>query len=543
MMDLAPFLTQIVTGQGKTAAGPAGLLHGKTEGASSAGASGENTLKFFDLLFRQTAPALETQAGAENTGADTKTEESKTNFTLPELAILSLIDDQKLPADFKNLRVERIEQRIDEINKLVDHLTNGLPPGLQGKPFVAFLVQRLDHRIETLRVRLDSLQSGEVSPTGEENLAEAAPLPLLIAAGVKPAELTTLDARIREVEEKLGRKLTVEDIIAGVGGLLPVPEQHDLAVIPHEILPDKIMQGAAAPNTDPETGKEALPAAAGPLPFDAEPGDDIAAALNGIVVGGMQGGAQGGDSPDENFSADKQNFQKTNTLQKLVAGALDAGGADKKADRIIKTGFSSFPGIQNHLSGELTLPGNWQTVPSQGIDLSGFDIHAGLPLSPAAQAAHAATSVPQAGQPHPAAQMVALTLTKAGKEGSAKTMTIQLDPPELGRVNVRLEFGHENSVRAHLLVEKPETYLMLQRDSALLNQALQNAGLDTDGSGGGLDFELAADGGAFDRQNNENGNSAPDPSGEDMEAGDILETTMTWQVDPDSGHVHYNILA
>lgn len=84
---------------------------------------------------------------------------------------------------------------------------------------------------------------------------------------------------------------------------------------------------------------------------------------------------------------------------------------------------------------------------------------------------------------------------------------------------------------------------MLQRDSALLNQALQNAGLDTDGSGGGLDFELAADGGAFDRQNNENGNSAPDPSGEDMEAGDILETTMTWQVDPDSGHVHYNILA
>src|SRR5690606_23241412 len=94
-----------------------------------------------------------------------------------------------------------------------------------------------------------------------------------------------------------------------------------------------------------------------------------------------------------------------------------------------------------------------------------------LNLSPAAQAAAMTSGSTHAGQPHPATQLVAATMTKAGKEGIADTMTLQLDPPELGTVNIRLEFGKDKSVKAHLTVEKAETYLMLQRDGLALERA------------------------------------------------------------------------
>lgn len=518
MTGLGPFLTQMITPQGKTGVGAALLGQSNSSGIFGAGLSSTEGLKFFDMLLSETDSTLKTQVNTQN--PETGTEE-KSIFSLPELALLSLIDDQKLPADFKNLRVERVEQRVDELNKLVDHLTNGLPPGLKGKPFVGFLVQRLDHRIETLETHLGKLESGEI-------LASEVPFPLLIAMGLNPSELTNLSSRIKEVEEKLGRELTMEDLIAGVGGIIPVPEQKDIEVIP-----------GAESNSEVEfdNEKEAIPVAAGPLPFDTEPSDAIAAALNSIVVGGAE---RGGAGLEKEFSTYKQNIKQIETLQKLVSGPLDLGGDGKKMAHIIKAGFSSFMGQGSGAEG-LTLPASWKAAFSEALDLSGFDIQAGLPLSSMAQAVHASTSIPQAGHAHPATQTVALTLTKAGKEGAAKTMTIQLDPPELGRVDVKLEFGPDNSVRAHLLVEKPETYLMLQRDSALLNQALQDAGLDTGGESG-LDFELAEDSDAFDRDNND-GENGEAGSEQHADADDILETTMTWQVNPDTGHVHYNILA
>ena len=144
--------------------------------------------------------------------------------------------------------------------------------------------------------------------------------------------------------------------------------------------------------------------------------------------------------------------------------------------------------------------------------------------------------------PHPATQMVAANMQRIGVNGETN-ISLQLDPPDLGRVDVQMTFGKDKTVKALVMVEKPETYMMLQRDAQVLERALQDAGLDSEG---GLSFELAQDGEFFDRDNQRGGGhdsggtgSGASGDGEDL---DIIETTMTWHVDPETGHMRYNIL-
>jgi hypothetical protein len=82
---------------------------------------------------------------------------------------------------------------------------------------------------------------------------------------------------------------------------------------------------------------------------------------------------------------------------------------------------------------------------------------------------------------------------------------------------------------------------MLQRDAQLLERALQETGLEADGDS--LSFELAQDNEGFNQDGNHDGSrNQTGKNGNDGEE-EIIETTMTWQVDPESGHMRYNILA
>lgn len=55
---------------------------------------------------------------------------------------------------------------------------------------------------------------------------------------------------------------------------------------------------------------------------------------------------------------------------------------------------------------------------------------------------------------------------------------IRLDPPEMGRIDVRLDMHHEGGITARLTVDRPETLDMLQRDARALERALAQTGLD-----------------------------------------------------------------
>jgi flagellar hook-length control protein FliK len=90
--------------------------------------------------------------------------------------------------------------------------------------------------------------------------------------------------------------------------------------------------------------------------------------------------------------------------------------------------------------------------------------------------------------------VVAVPLAGLALEISARAQTgknrfeIRLDPPELGRINVRLDVDRDGHVTSHLMVDRADTLDLLRRDASNLERALQQAGLKT--SDNSLQFSL-----------------------------------------------------
>jgi len=108
--------------------------------------------------------------------------------------------------------------------------------------------------------------------------------------------------------------------------------------------------------------------------------------------------------------------------------------------------------------------------------------------SPAGSTLATPQSPPQTSQQAtPPAMQVGLSIGKAASEGR-QSFTLRLDPPELGRIDVRLEMGGEGQLRAMIRADSRDTLDLLQRDARHLERALSEAGLKTDS--GSLNFSL-----------------------------------------------------
>jgi hypothetical protein len=93
----------------------------------------------------------------------------------------------------------------------------------------------------------------------------------------------------------------------------------------------------------------------------------------------------------------------------------------------------------------------------------------------------------------------ALAVAIAAKSQSGnKQFDIRLDPPELGRVEVRLSIDATGKVQASLSADQPRTLDLLKTDAPTLTRALRDAGLNV--SQNGLNFSLRGQ----DRQNSGN---------------------------------------
>ncbi|MGV3651187.1 MAG: flagellar hook-length control protein FliK [Devosia sp.] len=93
-----------------------------------------------------------------------------------------------------------------------------------------------------------------------------------------------------------------------------------------------------------------------------------------------------------------------------------------------------------------------------------------------------------------AVPQVAFEIARQVQAGQSR-FQIRLDPPELGRIDVRLEIDGGGAVNARLTVEKAETLDLLQRDQRTLERALAQAGLE--GSRTTLEFSLKSGTGGF----------------------------------------------
>lgn len=174
-------------------------------------------------------------------------------------------------------------------------------------------------------------------------------------------------------------------------------------------------------------------------------------------------------------------------------------------------------------------PGLDDPAPTRGTTMQAIDpmvLDAGEPTAVAATALDAplsGTSRSAAPTPdnaetrharpaaHPATGQVAVSVARAVEDG-VERISIKLQPPELGRIDVRLDLGTDGRVQAMILADRPATLEILQRDMRELERALAGVGLDA--SAGGLSFGLRQNG------NGQGGAQAGHPGHDRRAAGD-----------------------
>jgi Meckel syndrome type 1 protein len=108
----------------------------------------------------------------------------------------------------------------------------------------------------------------------------------------------------------------------------------------------------------------------------------------------------------------------------------------------------------------------------------------------------AAPARPHVPIPWPARQVVPFAVSLA--LGSDDSISLTLDPVELGRVEVAITRGAEAHVS--LRAERPETLALLQRDRAELERALAGTGFGAEGRAPNMSFGLGFGGSGDDRR-------------------------------------------
>ncbi|MGU3359399.1 flagellar hook-length control protein FliK [Methylobacterium sp. M6A4_1b] len=148
-------------------------------------------------------------------------------------------------------------------------------------------------------------------------------------------------------------------------------------------------------------------------------------------------------------------------------------------------------------------------------------------LAPAATAAPAPTHVKAAeavapGAPAAPAQppvplgAVPMTIGLRSLSGSNQ-FEIRLDPKDLGRIDVNLDIDKETgAVQARLVVDRPETLALLQRDAGNLQQALAQAGLNP--GEGSIELSLRGDGQSDGRSSGSGGDGQRSDTGRSARA-------------------------
>lgn len=376
----------------------------------------------------------------------------------------------------------------------------------------------------------------------------------LAATGLSPQELTALIQNIQDGTEPDAAAL------AAVIQIMPVPVQQEIVVIPRSAL----MQAQSAL---PATATNAKPVVAAGLQAQtgesAKKGKVENASLTAMTDAPAETHVErsGFDSVLKMF-ADAQEQPGAGKDVSLADQALAKGKALSAGNSVIpQTVHAGTPASQtakaNSTVGALLASASPEAIFPDGTALGDASDAAalngipgmtagGMPINGAAPAASLVGYAPNATMPHPATQTIAATIIKGAANGDTK-INLNLDPPEMGRVNIKLEFSkHDKMVKAVISAEKPETYLMMQRDQAVLQQALNDAGMDT--GSGGITFELAQDGGFsgdFSRQRGGNDSGGGDTGfgTEPAKDNDRQEMTMNWSVDSRTGLMHYDVLA
>jgi flagellar hook-length control protein FliK len=265
------------------------------------------------------------------------------------------------------------------------------------------------------------------------------------------------------------------------------PEQQDLGT---EALP-----AVPATGENVNGGRPAAPSQAGRRP--------AATPVTVLQLGPTKASAQTTANGQSDDHAPPTGTPATNakTIDPRIVSQLEAGrdgqthAKDQTAANDTHRTFADLLG-KTATDAVLQAPGNGGTTVKAGSDpvqnflmtTSGSAGNAPAATTPANAAVQIqAPAVPLAG--------LAIEIAKEATAGKHQ-FEIRLDPPELGRIDVRLSVDHDGRVTSHLVADRADTLDLLKRDAAQLERALQQAGLKT--SDNALEFSLRQQGFAGD---------------------------------------------
>ena len=441
-----------------TAAGEPGLNNGVAGGVEG-GVQGQVLFGLVDRAVTEAARAAENSPVLAAVLAD----DGSTTFAAGP-------NDQNIPAPFQ------------EISPVAE--TDADPGEATDPDLVAgIIIGRLPAQASATAVFASGLASGRES-----------------ASTVNPTPVSEIDLAIAIAPDG--------ESIAGATKGFGAPGAADAPVVP----PTTTARGEAAALEAPKTFK---------ADGDNQPRQHLVQKSSGDAQANFAGNAGGSDDLDSNGQKNDQKSGARNTGG--GAKGLGIGGGDfSSPGRGIKTSVGVPPANsgavanlpsaagssgppQSHMTSLRAMENSMAL--SAGLILpfdSGaiIDPATGTPTSLSAQSLATGIQALQAGtsvagpassaasfahSPNFVARQVGLQITRAIADGQNE-FTIRLNPPELGRIEVRLEFAADGGVKAALSAEKPETLNLLQRDAAALERALNDAGVKTDS--GSLNFSL-----------------------------------------------------
>jgi len=269
-----------------------------------------------------------------------------------------------------------------------------------------------------------------------------------------------------------------------------------------EITTLEAMLDSAAPNaTPPQTPVAAVialnvnaganPDATSDLDADALAALQSASSPAGQAKPASADGGNGPASPQAAAPAKTASATDPNTVPQIEGGdgrprsnnEAVSGDFRAKLASLVADGNASGPATANGATAS-TPSASADAVQNSGLATPVSATNATAPTPATASTASLVTAaVPLTG--------LAVEIAKEASAGR-NHFEIRLDPPELGRIDVRLSVDHDGRVSSHLTVDRPDTLDLLKRDANSLERALQQAGLKT--SDNALEFSLRQQG-------------------------------------------------
>lgn len=218
-------------------------------------------------------------------------------------------------------------------------------------------------------------------------------------------------------------------------------------------------------------------------PF-AKPGETNTSKAEG-TAGQTASAQQPATSPDRPQAQPQGDGQPSDFLKQMAHQGIHLKPGDMPA------GLQSMPGFGDMMQ---TPAGG----PSAAAGASGTDLSVQAAGAPAAGSSLSDISTVTLRSPTASARPqlptpdIAAQITKHAEAGINR-FQIRLDPPEMGRIDVRIEIGDRGQLSAHLSADRQDTLDLLQRDAKTLEKALQALGMDADQDN--LQFSLRQDAG------------------------------------------------